>query len=135
MMKLAFTRAVAALALVVLLAAGCSQTAARPRLEGTLTIKGKPAGDLTVVLYSEGKRAETFSKNFPVTPEGTFSGDISAPGTYKVVIMPSLATMEGRAPTGAGAPVIPAKYRDKATTDLTWTIEPGDNHKDIDLND
>jgi hypothetical protein len=119
----------------LLLSAGCSKDVSRPRVQGTVTFQGNPVGSKTLALFSEGAPGEFFAQKIPIGPDGTFSGEVPAPGTYKVVIEESLAVQEGaRRPAGDQVKV-PDKYRSVATTDLTWTIEKGDNSRDLVLSE
>jgi hypothetical protein len=121
-----------ACALLVLLA-GCSQEGSRPRVEGKVTFQGKPLGGRTLTLVSEGAPGEFFTQRIPILADGSFSGEVPAPGNYKVVIEESLAVQEGHASAGGTSKTIPPKYRAPATTDLVWTIQSGKNYQEFKL--
>jgi hypothetical protein len=116
--------------LVLVLAAGCSETASRPRVEGTVTFKGDPVAGQTLAFYSEGGKGEFFSHKVSLKADGTFSGEVPAPGNYKVAIEEAMAVQEGAKPA-KGRPAIPLKYRSPATSDLVWNIQAGDNKQDF----
>jgi hypothetical protein len=116
--------------LLLVLGAGCSETVSRPRVEGTVTFKGDPVAGQTLALYSEGGKGEFFSHKISLRADGTFSGEVPAPGTYKVAIEESMAVQEGAKPA-KGRPAIPQKYRNPATSDLVWNIQAGDNKQDF----
>jgi hypothetical protein len=118
---------------LLFLAQGCSSPPSRPHVRGKITFQGKPVAGRTLALYSEGKPGEFFSQKMPLGPDGSFSGEMPAPGKYKIVIEESLAVQEGRKPANDNRPKIPRKYRAPATSDLFWTIHDGDNDLDFDL--
>jgi hypothetical protein len=121
--------------ILLLLTAGCGPKAMRPHVQGKVSYRGQPVANQTLTLVSEGTPAERFTFKIPLQPDGTFSGEAPLPGNYKVVIAKSIAAMEGRPPPGAEAVTIPEKYRTAETTDLTWTIQPGENSRDFELTD
>jgi hypothetical protein len=126
-------RVAAGLLVLLLLTAGCGGGGARPRVRGKVIYHGNAVGGQTLALFSEGWPKEGSSQKIPINPDGTFSGEVSQPGTYKVVIEPSLAAQEGGAK--ASGPAIPAKYRFPATSTLDWVVTEGTNDRELDLKD
>jgi hypothetical protein len=126
-------RAAGAGLLVLLLAAGCAQEAARPKVSGKVTYNGQPLADKTLILWLDG--SDGVSQSLPLGPDGSFSGEVPQPGKYKVVIAESMAVMEGNAKARKDGPKVAAKYKAAATTDATVTIDRGENQKAIDLKD
>ena len=122
------------LLILLLLTAGCGPKG-RPRVHGKVTCNGQAVGNQTLTLVSEAEPPDRFTHNIPLQPDGTFSGEAPVPGAYKVVISKSLAAMEGRPLAGEDAVKVPEKYRSAATTDLTWTIQPGENTREFVLAD
>ena len=118
---------------LALLLSACSRPVARPRVHGTVSLGGTPVGSQTLTLFHEGSDNERYAQNIPIGPDGTFSGEVPAPGLYKVLIQPSMAAMEGNAPPDAKTIAIPAKYRDRTTSGLEWDIKPGDNERTFEL--
>jgi hypothetical protein len=112
--------------------AGCNQDVSRPRIRGTVTFEGKPVSAQTLVLYSEGAAGDFFSQRIPLLADGTFSGDVPAPGNYKVAIEESLAVQEGAKPA-RNSVTVPQKYRQPGTSNLIWSIQPGDNYQAFEL--
>jgi hypothetical protein len=129
-MQLCTCRPVAPLLLILL--AGCAP-ASRPRVEGTVTLAGKPLGNQTLTLFFEGQGGDNFAQRLRVGADGKFAGEVPEAGKYKVMIEPSLAAQEGNARGEAGGMVVPDQYRDTATSGLEWDVQPGVNKRDFDL--
>lgn len=119
--------------LLALLAAGCGTDAARPKVSGRVTYNGQPLADKTLILALEGVDGE--SQSIRVEPDGTFTGEVQKPGTYKVVIAESMAVMEGVEKPRKDGPKVATKYRAAATSDVTVAIDRGLNEKVIELKD
>jgi hypothetical protein len=115
----------------LLLIAGCSQPEARPRVHGKATFQGEPLAGQSLVLYSEGGPGEFSTQTFPIQADGGFSGEVPAPGKYRVAITESLAAHEGVQPRSKLP--LPARYRTPADSGLEWDIHAGDNPRDFDL--
>jgi hypothetical protein len=126
-----FRRAAGAFLVLLVLGVGCASKG-RPRIHGKVTLNGQPLADRMLTLFG-GEGVDVFSQSVPILTDGSFSGEVPAPGTYKVVIQESLAAQEGNKPSTPDSAPVPPKYRDPATSDLTWTIEPGNNHRDFNL--
>ena len=120
-------------ALVLALAAGCGGEEARPKVKGTLTYNGQRLADKTLILTLEG--SEGVSHSFQVGPDGTFDGEVSKPGTYKVSVAESMAVIEGFEKPRKDGPKIAAKYKSAGTSDARVTIDRGVNEKAIELKD
>jgi hypothetical protein len=119
--------------LLLLLCCGCGSGDARVRVSGKVSSQGQPVGEQTLVLVSEGGAGEFFTQSLPLQADGTFSGEVPVRGTYKVVIEESRAVQEGQKPADPGKKRIPAKYRSRDTSDLSWDIHKSDNYKEFDL--
>jgi hypothetical protein len=118
-----------------LLCSGCTSGNSRARVKGKVTYRGDPVGNQTLTFFSEGAPGEFSAQHVPLEPDGSFEGEVSGPGKYTLVIEESLAVQENRQPVDKGRKPIPPKYRDRIRSELTWTIESGDNYKEIDLPD
>jgi hypothetical protein len=118
---------------LLLLCSGCGSGDGRVRVRGKVTCQGEPVGERTLTLVSEGAPGEFFTQSIPLLADGTFSGEVAARGSYKVVIEESRAVQEGQQPVPANRKPIPAKYGTAATTDLSWNIDKSDNYKEFDL--
>ena len=117
------------------LSLGCGD-GIRPALSGAVTYKGAPVAHQTLTLHWAGDDPEkVFSRRLFLDAEGKFSGDAPEPGLYKVVIELPMAALEGKSDVPGAKLKLPAKYRDKNSTDLTWTITSGPNLKDFVLVD
>jgi hypothetical protein len=99
-----------------------------------VTFHGQPVVGQTLALFSEGSAGEFFSQKIPLRADGSFSGEVPAPGTYKVAIEEALAIQEGRK-AATDRPTIPQKYRKAATSGLVWTIEGSENYREFELAD
>ena len=132
-MSTAIALRAAAAAVVLGLAAGCGGEEARPKVKGTLTYNGQPLPDKTLILTLEG--SEGVSHSLQVGPDGTFDGEVSKPGTYKVSVAESMAVMEGIEKPRKDGPKIAAKYKSAGTSDARVTIDRGVNEKAIELKD
>jgi hypothetical protein len=119
--------------IAAMLVAGCTPQASRPHIKGRVIFKGEPVGGQTLTLYSEGTAGEFFTHKIPLRADGTFSGEVSAPGNYTVVIEESLAAQEGRQAGGEKRMAIPPKYRKATTSGYVWPIHKGDNSREITL--
>ena len=108
----------------------------RPAVSGSVTYKGEPVPHQTLTLHWAGEDAEkVFMRRVFLDAEGKFAGDAPETGLYKVAIELPMSAQEGKTDAPGGKLKIPAKYRDRKTTDLTWTITSGSNHKDFVLVD
>jgi hypothetical protein len=126
-------RAAGLVLLVLLLGVGCGPSAARPRVSGKVTFRGEPVGGQTLALFSEGGAKEFSSQKIAIDADGFFSGEVSAPGTYKVVIEESLAVQEGQKPASAVGKKVPQQLRSAATSKLEWPIQSGENYREFKL--
>ncbi|MBN9121359.1 MAG: hypothetical protein J0I06_19775 [Planctomycetes bacterium] len=122
----------AAAGLLFLLTVGCGGTDdARPKVSGKATYNGQPLANKTLMLTLE----DGASQSLHVGPDGTFTGEVPKPGTYKVVIAESMAVMEGVEKARKDGPKIAAKYRSAATSDVTVNVDRGSNEKLIEFKD
>ena len=116
---------------LLLLVAGCSSDA-RPTVKGSVTYQGAPVGNCMLTLRYQGEGADFFDHNINVKPDGTFAADAPMPANYTVIVKDPMAVLERGEKSQL---TIPHKYRALATTDLTWKIERGQNHRDFELID
>ena len=137
----------------LLLLLGCSSKRNKGGVvRGKVTYKGQVLNGGAIMLHPVSGQGEPF--NIPVALEGTFSSSDVPPGQYKVVVAGNSAkppfSLEGIKDPAARAkakekldamnlppPTIPFpdKYKDPNTTPETWTIEKGDQTKDLELKD
>ena len=144
------------LAAVVVGFAGCGGTAEPDdwldRAPATVTVNynGAIVEGASVTLYPDaegGKSAQCFTGSGGKTALGSYAADDGAvPGSYKVTVVKQETSgeieggEESDAPEegadSAGKNLLPEKYLDPTTTDLTATIsESGDNDIVLDLTD
>ncbi len=117
--------------ILLVLCGGCGQSGSqRPKVSGIVTFKGSSVGAQTLALYWDGPKEEFFVQKLFILPDGSFAGDVSKPGTYKVVIEIPRTAQEGA--KIAYLP-LPRKYRDAGTSDLKWEIKDGENKRNFDL--
>lgn len=138
---------VAALALLCLLTlTGCQGNANNATVEGSVLVDGDLANSGTVVFNpADGKGSIASGQIFK---NGNYSvgigkGDLSKPvasslpsGDYVVTVSitgPSTGTVGEGGPPMAGASLIAAKYNSTSTTDLKFTVKPGKNVFDLQL--
>lgn len=126
---------------------GCGDGVQRPQIKGKVSYRGKSVGNKTLFLKFVAPPEESFTQMLPLSKEGTFAGEVAKPGSYKVVMAESLAAMDAKAIAINDGPVneapmnlgnqgtFPAKYKDASTSDLTLTIESGQNTLNIELTD
>lgn len=113
---------------------GCNAGPATGTVAGQVLFDGKPYGDAAVVFFSltsgGGGTVNLAADGSFMLPTKLVVGD------YRVYLAPKIA-----APTGDDAPPapvktdnsVPDKYWSESSTDITVTIEPGDNKAVIDL--
>ncbi len=127
---------VAGILALLLLAGGCSvKGVTRPQVEGQVTCNGQPVADRTLTLWGQGPDGDFFAQKLHLRADGSFKGEVPAPGNYRVVIEESLAAQEGAQKIDPNRVKVPEKYEGRDTTDLVWTIGPGQNTRDFDLKD
>ena len=115
---------------------GCAgKEEARTQVRGTVSYKGTPVAGKTLILAFDSSAGEFFSHTLPLSSEGTFSGEVSKAGSYKVVVMESMAVMEGIEKPNPKSLKIPAKYRDAKSSDIAITIPTAKNDFTIELKD
>lgn len=127
------------LVLVGLMLAGCSEPPFESTVSGVVTLDGSPIGP-GMIQYVPVDRGHT-----PATGTIQVGGDYQLntsnaagvqPGEYDVTVAvydhPKLAPGE-RAPIGSSRLRTPEKYFSLDSTDLRFTVEPGENTIDIPL--
>jgi hypothetical protein len=119
--------------LLLLLSSGCGSGDSRVRVSGKVSFQGQPVGEQTLVLVSEGAPGEFFTQPIPLQADGSFSGEVPVRGTYKVVIEESRAVQEGEKPADPSKKIIPVKYRNRDTSDLSWDIQKSNNYQEFEL--
>jgi serine/threonine protein kinase len=92
-------------------------------LRGRVTLNGKPVTGVWVRLKGDGT-----STAVTVAPDGTYSLGLES-GSYQVAIEPRAEKPP------KGAPPIPQRYTDPATSGLTVQVRPGQQVVDFDLTD
>lgn len=145
--------------LLALLICGCGSEGGRPpmgKVRGVVTYKGKPVSGAVVNLSMEGASrgaSGTTDENGSYKLTTFDTNDGAFVGTHKVTVAKAAAaslgkdpkelkpedllkiTSEGKLKETAKTSEIPAKYADFKTSKLQLTIEPGDNQKNIELED
>jgi hypothetical protein len=140
--------------LLVAVLVGCGPGRPRPGVvSGTITYKGRPVNDATLLLYSAGGDA-TGSITIPVTGDGTFRISDVPSGEYKIVVQGaegegSDASLLKSVPKEKRAEVekmmagqrsaktipFPKKYQDLTTTDLKCQITASNQTLNLELKD
>jgi hypothetical protein len=126
-----------AIALLTLLAFGCSTGPPAGKVRGKVTFKGQPVkeGRVTLLNPNEGGAYES-----PIAEGGAYA--VQNPvlvGEYVVVVTPLthiVDTDPGKTPPSAvekAAPDIPRKYRMQGTSTLRAAVKAGDNEINLDL--
>jgi hypothetical protein len=128
-----WTRAIIASLLLLPAAIGCGGSKTPPTIKGKVTCKGTPLAGQSLVLFSETGPGEVFAQRFVIQEDGSFSGQVTAPGEYKVAIEEALAVQEGNRQPDKNQPTVPSKYRTRQDSGLVWKIEPGENERNFDL--
>lgn len=122
------------LALLALVACtvGCGGGPETGSVKGTVTLGEDPFTDASLVLVSsesgQGASAE-------LGPDGSFQLANELPvGTYTVYLTPKVdeeemmkRMQEGKPPTSSKDNTVPKKYQNEVSSDLTVTVEPGEN--------
>jgi hypothetical protein len=124
-------------ALGVLTAAGCASKS-KAVISGKVTYKGEAVGWGDVRFF--GPDGALWSSAL-LNPDGTFTATDVPPGEVQVAVhmLPNLARPKKSSDTPADgstprkAVPIPRKYQDPTTSGLRYTIGPGTNHLEIQL--
>ncbi|WP_148080512.1 peptidase associated/transthyretin-like domain-containing protein [Roseimaritima ulvae] len=112
---------------------GCSPSIPEATLSGNVTLNGKPYSDSAVMLIdlNSGQAGGT-----DIQPDGSFAiADPLPLGTYNVYLAPK-ALSEAEAASAAPITIdtsVPDKYWSEHSTDITVTIEEGENTATIEL--
>lgn len=115
---------------------GCGP--AKGTVSGTVTLDGKSLDNAVVVFHPAADGATAYGTTIA---NGTYvlqtgGREEVAPGDYLVTVM---ATEEVTPATDAKSPpkppkvLTPQRYADKSTSGLRFTVKPGSNHHDIQL--
>jgi len=128
----------AILALSLLCVAGCGGSSEpQGTLSGTVTYNGEPVTEGVVVFSSSeasyGAQAEIGSDGTYALR--TYEGGVP-PGTYQAAVLPPTITLPDTEDSPGGEALkevdnIPQKYRSTKSSELTVTINEGDNTFDI----
>jgi hypothetical protein len=118
---------------------------------GKVTYKGAPVTGGSMSLKPAAGSAPGVM--IVITADGSFNMPDIPVGQYKVTVETDSVANAGGAPIGVTPPkdapklpdldtsklpkkvAIPPKYKDAASSGLTWEIKPGTNRRDIDLTD
>jgi hypothetical protein len=145
-------RRIIAASIGLLLLAGCGSKVQKGGLSGTLTYKGEPVNNATLLLYpNAGAMGDAIP--IPVGADGTFRSSGLPAGDYKVVVegtagtqMPNLKNVSPAKQAeaqkkleaqGSTKPTIPFpdKYKDVKTSDLTVNITTAEQKLTLELKD
>ena len=123
---------VAACLLGCILLAGCGSKRTLGRVEGNVTLNGKPCSGVMVLFECVKERAFITAN---VGNDGRYAVQMAEGhglpvGTYQVSVRPAPPTDWSRPPQTVP---IPPRYRDPKTSGLTLTVEEGENRYDIPL--
>lgn len=130
------------LTFITLSFSGCGEEGLKyAKVEGTVTVDGKPAQTGTV-LFVPQQGTEGGVSSGTITKDGTYTlvgpkGKGVVVGTHKILVQ---CPMEGSGPDSGqdpqqGAPpcIIPAKYANERSSDITKEVTEGENKIDIQL--
>lgn len=118
---------------------GCGNDAAKPKDENVVTGKvylGETMLNYGTITFARGEERPFKS---PVYPDGTYKVRLLPPGEYRIVVVTGQAPRPAAGGSSKEPPPsfkdikIPAKYGDAATTDLKYTVQPGQHQFDIKL--
>ncbi len=122
-------------ALSISLLSGCGGGTGGPdlmgKVTGKVTVGGKPlkSGRINFISEQVGVGA-----GGDLTPEGTYTLDGPVPeGVYKAFITFNIAPSQLGTPAADVVKTVPEKYQSQGTTDLTVTVESGENVRDFEL--
>lgn len=143
-------RAAAAVWVMAVALAGCGPTPPPTgTVSGLITYKGQPvtAGTVTfrnddkglvagMRLDSEGRYELRYAGGKKI-PVGDYGVVISPPEPYlpNAAELATAAASADAAPPPVASPVIPKRYRSPQTSGLNFTVNPGPNTFDLDMND
>lgn len=125
---------------ILLVAMGCNTASHEATVSGTVSLDGTPIGPGVVQFIPVGSSHNPATGTIQV--DGAYELRTSnksglQPGQYQVTVAvydhPELAPGERAAP-GSAPLRTPEKYFSLETTDLEFTVSPGDNTIDIELN-
>lgn len=109
------------------LVAGCEERKPAGRVVGTVTFQGKPV-EGEVLFYAKDNGIGATAK---VDASGKYEFDTPLPvATYAVAVMPPPPTPgdpSKPAATPMSSAIFPSKYRDTATSNLSVTVNEGEN--------
>ena len=114
-------------------APGCSKEPIKSTVSGTVTLKGSPLPAGTVLFFS--KELDSTSRS-TIKDGGKYTFPVPIPvGDYLVCISdPPTPPPGGMGPAEKPIQVnVPAKYRSFDTSELKFTIKPGPNEYNIEL--
>jgi hypothetical protein len=132
-------RAIALMAVLGSVLAGCGSGEVRGRIVGKITFQGKPLSE-GLVFFSNNDNGTHMSGE--VKSDGSYEiitakGAGLPLGVYQVRVRPPLEPLPSGpsrvAPKPKEYPNIPSKYRDFGTSGLTLTVKEGANPLDIDM--
>ena len=136
--RLRFSQMILCAALLV--CSGCGGSGNLGQVEGVLTIDDKPIGQATIAFYpTTGRSSIGFTDdNGHYTLQYTNTETGAVIGDHKVTISTETEGPDQYSEPGSVAPArkesMPRKYLSNKTTDLTATVERGENTIDFKLN-
>ncbi len=128
----------ASLPLVVLLsvagfaAAGCNGGTPTGTVTGTVTLAGEPYDD-AAVMFLDPTTGQASGAD--IEPGGSFRLPAPLPvGTYNIYLAPKSVPMEEGSPQAVSIDeTVPPRYWNEASTDLSTTVEEGENTVEVTL--
>jgi len=122
--------------IVAMVSSGCTAGPETGKVSGRVTFQGKPYSEAAIVFFSL-KTGGGGTAN--LADDGTFSLPTElVVGEYQVYLAPKLADQEND--DAPPAPVrtdidVPGRYWSESSTDISFTVEPGENEATIALTD
>jgi hypothetical protein len=137
-LSLSSSRRLALICVLLSLAAGCGGPH-DASVSGTVKLASTPLTRGTVTFIPQGAGAPAYGM---IGSDGAYSlrtgsEEGLASGTYTAAVAAnetSTASGKDGGPPPLGKSITPEWYRDPATSGLTYTVEPGDNEINIELN-
>src|SRR5688572_6599571 len=119
---------------IALVCSGCQPNSSLGRVQGTVTLDDEPlASGYVVTLPSAGRGAHAVIKDgkFELGTDGNNDGAVI--GAHKVAVIAQEPSQGTGPEAAAGKLLVPEKYTNPTTSQLTIEVKPGDNTATLEL--